>query len=124
LSQNEFYYWGIRGGVTPAMSFAANQQTVVATNQLAGFPPETRGSLDRRDSAQQVGPGFIGDLTIFAGWQVTPNFSVRAGYDFLWVAGIATATRQFNLDNIRPNSIDGGGQILFNGLSLGCEGSW
>lgn len=124
LSQNEFYYWGVRGSVTPAMSFAANQQTVVATNTLSGFPPETRGSVDRRDSAQQLGPGFVGDLTIFAGWQVTPNFSVKAGYDFLWVAGIATASRQFNLDNVRPNSIDGGGQILYNGLSVGCEGSW
>jgi hypothetical protein len=40
------------------------------------------------------------------------------------VAGIATATRQFNLDNVRPNSIDGGGQIFYNGLSMGLEGSW
>ena len=123
-SQNEFYYWGIRGGATPSMSFAANQQTVVSTNTLTTFPPDARGSINRRDSAQQLGPGFIGDLGLFAGWQVTPNFSLKVGYDFLWVAGIATATRQFNLDNVRPNSIDGGGQIFYNGLSMGVEGSW
>ena len=40
------------------------------------------------------------------------------------LSGIATATRQFNLDNVRPNSIDGGGQIFYNGLSMGLEGSW
>ena len=55
---------------------------------------------------------------------MTPNFAVQIGYDFLWVAGIATATRQFNLDNVRPNSIDGGGQVFYNGLSMGVEGSW
>ena len=71
-----------------------------------------------------MGPGFLSDLTILGGWQVTPNFTVQVGYDFLWVAGIATATRQFNLDNVRPNSIDSGGQIFYNGLSMGLEGSW
>jgi len=40
------------------------------------------------------------------------------------VAGIATATRQFNLDNVRQDAHDGGGQIFYNGLSFGCEGSW
>jgi hypothetical protein len=25
---------------------------------------------------------------------------------------------------VRPNSIDGGGQVFYNGLSMGVEGSW
>jgi hypothetical protein len=25
---------------------------------------------------------------------------------------------------VRPNSIDGGGQVFYNGLSMGFEGSW
>ncbi len=127
ISQNEFYYWGLRGRVTPAISFAGNQQAAAGVNTLPAPPPATdvaRGSFAWRQSANQVGPGFIGDLTLLAGWQVTPNFAIQAGYDFLWVAGVATATRQFNLDNVRPNSIDSGGQILFQGVSMGVEGSW
>ena len=127
ISQNESYYWGLRGRVTPAISFAANQQQAAGVNTLPPSPPVdpvARGSFSWRQAAEQIGPGFIGDLTILGGWQVTPNFAVQVGYDFLWVAGIATATRQFNLDNVRPNSIDGGGQILYNGLSMGVEGSW
>jgi hypothetical protein len=127
ISQNEFYYWGFRGRVTPAMSFVGNQQSAAGVNNLPPPPPEAevaRGSFAWRQSANQVGPGFIGDLTLLAGWQVTPNFAIQAGYDFLWVAGVATATRQFNLDNVRPNSIDGGGQILIQGVSMGIEGSW
>jgi hypothetical protein len=120
ISKNEFYYWGLRGRVTPAISFAANQQEAAGINTL----PPVNNSFSWRQAADQIGPGFIGDLTLLAGWQVTPNFAVQAGYDFLWVAGIATATRQFNLDNVRPNSIDAGGQVFYNGLSLGIEGSW
>jgi hypothetical protein len=127
ISRNEFYYWGLRGKVTPAVSFAANQQQAAGVNKLPPPPSAatvSRGAFSWRQAADQVGPGFLGDLTILGGWQVTPNFAVQVGYDFLWVAGIATATRQFNLDNVRPNSIDGGGQIFYNGLSMGLEGSW
>ena len=127
ISKNEFYYWGLRGRVTPAISFAANQQQAAGINTLPPSPSKdlvARGDFSWRQAADQIGPGFIGDLTLLAGWQVTPNFAVQAGYDFLWVAGIATATRQFNLDNVRPNSIDAGGQAFYNGLSLGLEGSW
>ena len=127
ISRNEFYYWGLRGRVTPAVSFAANQQQAAGVNKLPP-PPSVeqvaRGAFNWRQAADQVGPGFLSDLTILGGLQVTPNFTVQVGYDFLWVAGIATATRQFNLDNVRPNSIDGGGQIFYNGLSMGVEGSW
>ena len=127
ISQNEQYYWGLRGRVTPAVSFAANQQQAAGINTLPPPPSTTtvaRGAFSWQQAADQIGPGFIGDLSILGGWQVTPNFAVQIGYDFLWVAGIATATRQFNLDNVRPNSIDGGGQVFYNGLSMGVEGSW
>ncbi len=63
-------------------------------------------------------------LQFLLGCNITPNFSLQAGYDFLWVAGIATATRQFNLDDLRQNPMDAGGQTFFNGVSFGLEGSW
>ena len=121
ISQNEFYFWGLRGRATPAMTFAANQQSLISNDQSALLPPR---SVNRASTASEFAPGFVGDLSLFAGWNVTPNFSLKAGYDFLWVAGVATATRQFDLDNVRDNPIDAGGQVFYNGLSIGCEGSW
>ena len=40
------------------------------------------------------------------------------------VAGMATATRQFNLDQRDINPIDVGGQTFYNGVSFGFNGSW
>jgi hypothetical protein len=74
--------------------------------------------------ATDRGDGFIGDLTLMAGWNITPNFALQVGYDFLWVAGIATATRQFNLDQRDVRPLDAGGQTFYNGLSFGFNGSW
>ncbi len=125
ISKNEFYYWGLRGRATPSVSFAANQQAAAGINEASPpGSPVARGGFNWKQAADQVGPGFVGDLTLLAGWQVTPNFALQVGYDFLWVGGIATSTRQFNLDLLRPNSIDAGGQAFYNGLSMGLEGSW
>jgi hypothetical protein len=121
ISQNEFYYWGLRGRAAPALSFANTSQSAVGINTTAIGPREF---TNFSDEASRTGAGFIGDLTLFAGWQLNPNFSLQVGYDFLWVAGMATATRQFNLDNRDNNAIDVGGQTFYNGVSFGFYGSW
>ena len=121
LSQNEFFYWGLRGRAAPAISFASMSQTAVGVNTTNVGP---KGTTNIADAASQVGAGFIGDMTIMAGWNITPNFALQIGYDFLWVAGIATSERQFNLDNRDIGDIDAGGQTFYQGLSFGCYGSW
>jgi hypothetical protein len=63
-------------------------------------------------------------LTRLAGWHINPTFTLPAGYDYLWGAGMATATRQFNLDQRDINPIDVGGQTFYNGVSFGFNGSW
>jgi hypothetical protein len=122
LSQNEFYYWGLRGRAAPALTFASTAQQAAGIN-TTGVPqgPQT---LAFTDQATRTAPGFIGDLTLMAGWNITPNFALQVGYDFLWVAGMATATRQLNLDNRDFDAIDVGGQTFYNGVSFGFYGSW
>jgi hypothetical protein len=117
VSRNELFFWGLRGRATPSMNFASMQQAATGT-----APAEP--VLDEAGSASRFAAGFVGDLSLFAGWQITPRFALKAGWDFLWVAGIATAPRQFNLDSTRTDPIDPGGQIFLNGLALGCEGRW
>ena len=123
ISQNEFFYWGLRGRVAPAINFASTDQAANGVNNTA-FPTDATGSIAFSDSASQAAASFIGDLTLMLGWNVTPNFSLQAGWDFLWVAGIATAERQFNLNEREFDDIDSGGQTFFNGLSFGFYGSW
>ena len=138
ISRNEFYYWGLRGRATPSLAFNANQQqlsahnidyqnpTAVPTTKIDGTPrdPFPTGTEVWKMANNAFGPGFVGDLTLLAGWNFTPNSSFQVGYDFLWVAGIATATRQFNLNKIQQNPIDPGGQVFMQGFSFGYNSSW
>jgi hypothetical protein len=121
VSQNEFYYWGLRGRAAPSLTFADATQYAVGVNTTGTGPG---GTISLSDAETRTAPGFVGDLTLFAGWNITPNFAFQVGYDFLWVAGMATATRQFNLDNRDNYAIDTGGQTFYNGLSFGFNGSW
>jgi len=126
ISQNEFYYWGLRGRAAPALTFASTNQTAYGVN-TTGFPepfPPGNTSVVFEKQATRTSAGFVGDLTLLAGWQVTPNFSLQAGYDFLWVAGMATATRQFDLDQRDTRPINTGGQTFYNGFSFGFNGAW
>ena len=122
ISQNEFYYWGLRGRAAPALTFASTNQQAAGIN-TTGIP-QGPPTLAFTDQATRTAPGFIGDLTLMAGWNITPNFALQVGYDFLWVAGMATATRQLNLDNRDFDAIDAGGQTYYNGVSFGFYGSW
>ena len=122
ISQNEFYYWGLRGRAAPALTFASTAQQAAGINTV--LPPPDQQTMAFTDQATRTGPGFLGDLTLMAGWNITPNFALQVGYDFLWVAGMATATRQLNLDNRDVNAIDVGGQTFYNGVSFGFYGSW
>ena len=122
ISQNEFFWWGIRGRAAPCLSFASETQSNLSNNTID--PNFAQGSQSWTAGDTLTGPAFLGDLSLMAGFNLTPNFSFKAGYEFLWVAGIATATRQFNLDERRQNPIDAGGQTLFQGLSFGFEGTW
>ena len=124
ISQNEFYYWGLRGRAAPALSFASASQASAGVNTVDVGPPNYTGRFSNAYSATRTSAGFIGDLTLMAGWNITPNFALQAGYDFLWVAGMATATRQFNLDGRDLRAIDVGGQTFYNGVSFGFNGSW
>jgi hypothetical protein len=139
ISQNEFYYWGIRGRAAPCLTFANVNQTAYGINTTGSPtraalnpnpPPEViqqpyaQGAFSFNDQGSQTAAGFIGDLTLLAGWQIRPNFALQVGYDFLWVAGMASAIKQFNLDQRDTGMINTGGQTFYNGLSFGFKGSW
>ena len=132
ISQNEFFYWGLRGRAAPAVAFDGTQQQMNSRNdgyqQPTAIPtnhaPFPTGSEVWKMAGQQIGPGFLGDMTLMAGWNITPDSSLQIGYDFLWVAGVATATRQFNLNKLKQNQIDPGGQVFLQGFSFGYNATW
>lgn len=70
--------------------------------------------------------GFIGDINLSAVYRLTDVWGIRAGYNLIWIDGLALAPNQYNFsidEPISPILVSGGG-IFMNGANLGLEARW
>ena len=77
-------------------------------------------SFGRRNGAALLGEfGFIG------GYKMTPNFTLTAAYDFMWVVGISRAPGQVFFE-VQPleKRVNDNGHMYAQGLTLGAEFTW
>ncbi|MGD0653292.1 MAG: BBP7 family outer membrane beta-barrel protein [Thermoguttaceae bacterium] len=63
---------------------------------------------------------FIGEFGLQARYQVTQSLALRAGYELLWLDGIAIAPAQFG----NPVGIDSNATVFYHGATAGLEYSF
>ncbi len=83
-----------------------------------------RGGDDSQNRAS-----FVADLGVNASYQISQNVSVRLGYQFLWLSGVALATEQLSTtDNFNPTGTGvprlNFGDAFYNGINFGVEYRW
>jgi hypothetical protein len=126
INQHEQWYWGVRSKAGAYVNFA-EQDTVAQFNDLRAPGPDAPGdpSIDiapRVEHASRANEAFFGELSVMAAYHFNPNFTARASYDFMWLAGVALAPDQFTFSETARLTLDG--VILYQGLSLGLEIVW
>jgi hypothetical protein len=68
---------------------------------------------------------FAGEVAVTAVYQWSDQLALRAGYQLLWLEGVAIASDQAAATNvIAQNGIDPTGGVFFHGALLGAEYSW
>ena len=81
----------------------------------------TNGTIVTDQASLRLANGntFIGDLTIMAGWQVTPNFAFQGGYDLCDLPN-TLPDGDVNADDVATFLVDDGinGQGGFAGLPV------
>jgi len=93
-------------------------------------PIDTRaaGGVYYRDqtSARDVGVGFIGDMNYSAVRRLNRNWSLRAGYNLIWISGVALAPNQFDFTNTTTSgtTLADTGNVFLHGANLGLEAQW
>lgn len=73
--------------------------------------------------------GFVGELELNAAIPLTNRIDIRIGYEGLWLASIAQPTDQLAGQQIvigqpAAGTLDTGGSVVVQGVSLGLEGRW
>jgi hypothetical protein len=126
INQHEEWYWGVRGKAAALINFA-EQFTVAQFNDLRAQREGNPGdpSIDiapRVEHATRANEAFFAELSLMTAYHFTPNFTARASYDFMWLAGVALAPDQFTFTERNRLSLDG--VVFYQGLSLGLEMVW
>ena len=70
---------------------------------------------------------FFGSLGFNGSYWVGGNWAVRAGYNLMWLEGVALAPPQIPVNNlIAPGTsgIDTGSGLFFHGASVGLVATW
>jgi len=95
------------------------------SNYAFGFPAIPNANIDASTSRGQL--AFAGDLGVAASYSLTDHIALRAGYQLLWIDGVALASDQFNV-SVPPNSngpvINSTSGVFYHGALLGLEASW
>ena len=69
---------------------------------------------------------FVGDLNFTVIWQFCELWGLRAGYNLIWLEGVALAPDQLDFSNT-PDSgrkLDSDGGVFLHGVNLGLESRW
>lgn len=69
---------------------------------------------------------FVGDVNLSGVYRLTDVWNVRAGYNLIWVAGVALAPDQLDWSAgvASGRHLDRGGSVLVHGISCGAEARW
>jgi hypothetical protein len=94
-----------------------------ATNGLlmTGLDP-----LDLSTGSSASHAAFVGDWNFTGVYQLTDHWSVRGGYQMLWLSGVALASQQLAgvTDGVPNVAIHTSGNVFYNGALLSLQASW
>lgn len=91
------------------------------------FLTDDDGDTLLRDTRNQRNvSAFVGDLDFALGYRVNDVWSVRFGYDLLWLQSVALAGSQldFNLGQGTGLALNTHGGVFMDGVDIGAEARW
>jgi putative beta barrel porin BBP7 len=96
------------------------EQSQAPIVDFPAFVFRTRRGSDESDVA------FVGELNATAIYHLSRMWGLRAGYNLIWIEGVALAPEQLDFTNT-PDSgrklVDGGG-VFLHGVNVGVEARW
>ena len=112
--------WAFEGWAKAGLFGNAQQQIQDPLFDLYGVPV--------RDGISKTGGqvAFVGDINTSVIYRLTEVWGIRAGYNLIWIDGLALAPNQFDFSNDGSSGsrLVSGGGIFMHGANLGLEARW
>jgi hypothetical protein len=113
--------WAIEGWAKAGLLGNAEKQIQDPLVAFSGPP-----ALREARSATGTDVGFIGDINLSVIYRLTDVWGIRAGYNTVWINGLALAPNQFDFANtsVAGTGLNSGDGIFLSGANLGLEARW
>lgn len=85
------------------------------------------GPFERRSASKASGQvAFVGELNVTGIYRLNDVWNLRAGYNVIWVAGVALAPDQLDFSGLTPSGdqLRSHGDVFLHGASCGLEARW
>jgi hypothetical protein len=118
----EWQRWAVEGWAKAALAGSAMSQSQNAIVDANTPDPPIR----QPQSGFEGGVGFIGDINATLVYRLTDTWGLRAGYNLIWLSGVALAPNQYDFgpDSTSGSGLNGGAGLFLHGASLGLEARW
>jgi hypothetical protein len=112
--------WALEGWAKAGLLGNSQKQIQAPLFDYTGF--QQRPGL----SATGTETAFIGDINLSVIYRLTDVWGIRAGYNVVWIDGLALAPNQFAFNNVdgTGSALASSGGIFLNGANLGLEARW
>ncbi len=119
--RTEWQRFAFEGGVKTALAGA----TLYQSQSEIDVPGSGLTARTARSSSTG-GVGMIADINLAAIYRINHVWGLRAGYNLLWLSGVALAPSQFDFsfDDDSGLGLDHGAGLFLNGASVGLEARW
>jgi hypothetical protein len=112
--------WAFEGWAKAGLFGNAQKQIQAPLYDYTGF------QLREGQSATGGQVAFVGDINTSIVYRLTDVWGIRAGYNLIWIDGLALAPNQFDFttDDGSGSRLAQGGGIFMHGANLGLEARW
>ncbi len=110
--------WELTGKAGVYSNNADQTQTVI---DFPNFP------LRPTTSAQGCNTAFVGEINLSGIYRLTDVWSAKAGYNAIWIEGLAMAPDQLDFNfatSPSGNQLHSSGGLLLHGVNIGLEARW
>jgi hypothetical protein len=115
--------WGRRLGWEMAGRAGIFGSDAQQEQYIVDFLPEPVRPLTSAADGQVA---FVGDLNFTGIYRLNDVWNLRAGYNLIWITGVALAPDQLDFNATLPSGdqLDSHGSVFLHGVSCGVEARW
>jgi hypothetical protein len=117
----EWERWAVEGWAKTVLTGAERSQS-----QAPIIDALDGGEIRSAGASRDGGVGFIGDLSASVIYKLSDTWGLRAGYNLLWISGVALAPDQLDFAALPAGStaISANSSAFLHGANLGLEARW